>query len=336
MRQNRPMTDTDPTSGNPEAERERRAATWVADCLNRDHIDLQPVSGDASFRRYFRCQDGKRSLIVMDAPPERENSASFIDIAARLRESDLLAPEIYHFDLDLGFGLLEDFGDTLYRELLSANQPELLMPDLFAVLAKMTRASTDGLPIYHGLKLQQEMSLFPDWYLRVHRHYRFSHMEYLEWNRLCAELIKSAQEQPQAFVHRDFHSCNVLRTPDAQTGIIDFQDAVLGPLNYDLVSLLWDRYIEWPRSQLETWMMAFHHRLDLSCHPSTWIRWCDLMGLQRNLKIVGIFARLRYRDDKQGYVEMIPRFYQYLLDVTGRYPEFGEFHRILEKTECAP
>lgn len=272
----------------------------------------------------------------MDAPPERENSAPFIDIARRLRDGGLRAPEIYHFDLEQGFGLLEDFGDTLYRELLSAENPDLLMPDLFEVLVKMTRVKTGGLPSYHAPKLQQELSLFPDWYLAIHRERPFSQMEWLEWSSLCAELIKSAQEQPQVFVHRDFHSCNVLRMTDDQTGIIDFQDAVLGPLSYDLVSLLWDRYIEWPRSQLEIWMMDFHQDLALQCDPSTWIRWCDLMGLQRNLKIVGIFARLRYRDNKQGYVEMIPRFYQYLLDVIGRYPEFGEFHQILEQTECAP
>jgi aminoglycoside/choline kinase family phosphotransferase len=192
------------------------------------------------------------------------------------------------------------------------------------------------LPEYHSLKLQQELALFTDWYLRVHRNRPFTNSEWLDWNQLCVQLINSAREQPQVFVHRDFHSCNLLHIRGGQPGIIDFQDGVLGPISYDLVSLLWDRYIEWPRDRLEAWMMEFHQALNLDCDESTWIRWCDLMGLQRNLKIVGIFARLHYRDGKQGYLQMIPRFYGYLLDVLPRYPEFNALHQLLEKPECAP
>jgi hypothetical protein len=148
-------------------------------------------------------------------------------------------------------------------------------------------------------------------------------------------LIASATAQPQVFVHKDFHSCNLLRTPPGP-GLIDFQDALRGPLSYDLVSLLWDRYIAWPRERLEGWMEQARQRLGPGIEPAEWVRCCDWMGLQRNLKIVGIFARLHYRDGKRGYLEMVPRFFRYLLEVLPRYPEFRAFQGLLEQTECAP
>jgi aminoglycoside/choline kinase family phosphotransferase len=331
------MSEVRPHPSETPGERARQAAAWAASKLGRDRVSLQAVSGDASFRRYFRVHDGDRSLIVMDAPPDKEDSAPFVDIAQRLRDAGLRAPRIFEFDLERGFGLLEDFGDTLYREIIDEDSIDDLMPGLLETLHRMaTKVNPARLPDYHSLKLQQELALFPDWYLRVHKRRPFRHMEWLMWNDLCVALIRSANQQPHVFVHRDFHSCNLLRTADGRPGIIDFQDGVYGPVSYDLVSLLWDRYIAWPRERLEGWMMTFHRQLGLDCEPDTWIRWCDLMGLQRNLKIVGIFARLCYRDGKSGYVEMIPRFYRYLLDVLPRYPEYHEFQRLLEQTECAP
>jgi len=305
--------------------------------MGLDKVDLAPVSGDASFRRYFRFKTGDRSIILMDAPPGKEDSAPFIDIDRRLREAGLNAPEILHFDLELGFGLLEDFGDTLYRDILNEKCVSELFPPLFTVLGKLAReVDTSDLPRYDALAFQQEMALFPDWYLRVHRRRSVSSAERLLWNEVCASLIRSAYEQPQVFVHKDFHSSNLLQTDSGKPGIIDFQDAVAGPLSYDFVSLIWDRYITWPRDRLESWMKDFHHHLKPDCDLETWVRWCDLMGLQRNLKIVGIFARLHYRDAKDGYLELIPRFYSYLLDVLQRYPEFHQFHQFLEQAECAP
>jgi aminoglycoside/choline kinase family phosphotransferase len=143
-------------------------------------------------------------------------------------------------------------------------------------------------------------------------------------------------DQPQCFVHRDFHSCNLLETSGKRIGIIDFQDAVLGPISYDLVSLIWDRYIHWPRAQIESWIEAFRLQLGLEIGPQQWLRYCDLMGLQRNIKIVGIFARLHYRDGKNGYIEMIPRFYDYVTSTLRFYPEFKPVLDILEQAECVP
>jgi len=314
-----------------------QAANWAAATLGLDEVKLEPVSGDASFRRYFRFCAGDRSVILMDAPPDRENSAPFVDIDRRLRKAGLNAPEIFQFDLARGFGLLEDFGDTLYRDILDERSVDELFPPLFTTLINMaTNVNTDGLAGYDALLLQQEMDLFPNWYLRAHIKRKFSSTEQFLWNETCTSLIRSAYEQPRVFVHKDFHSCNVLQTDSGETGIIDFQDGLSGPLSYDFVSLLWDRYIDWPRDHLETWMKEFHSHLKPECDLNTWIRWCDLMSVQRNLKIVGIFARLNYRDGKNAYLEMIPLFYAYLRNVVLRYPEYRDFYDLLEQFECAP
>jgi hypothetical protein len=322
------MTDVD--------DRQSAAASWAADSLGLERVRLEPVSADASFRRYFRFNDGIRSIILMDAPPDKEASAPFIDIAGRLRTAGLNAPDIFHFDLEQGFGLLEDFGDTLYRELISEESVGTLFPGLFAVLAGMaSHVDTAGLPVYSEQALEQELDLFKTWYLELHKERPLSCSEATAWEDVCRLLIDSAMEQPQVFVHKDFHSCNLLETEDGP-GIIDFQDGVSGPISYDFVSLVWDRYIAWTRPRLEGWMKDIHTILPVNCTIEEWVRYCDWMGLQRNLKIVGIFARLKHRDGKEGYVEMIPRFYRYLLDVLPRYPEFHKFQKMLEQNECAP
>lgn len=336
MRQNVSMTVKNEGARAPADSRKAAAASWAASRLGLDEVRLEPVSGDASFRRYFRFHDGLQPVILMDAPPEKEDSAPFVDIARRLRSAGLNAPEVMAFDLQKGFGLLEDFGDTLYRERINMDTVDAIFPELFSLLDGMARrVETGGLPAYSAEALMTELELFSSWYLETHRQRRMSGRERNEWNRVCSLLIDSAVGQPQVFVHKDFHSCNLLETPKGP-GIIDFQDGLRGPVSYDLVSLIWDRYISWPRPKLEAWMTAAHAMLPVRCSREEWIRRCDWMGLQRNLKIVGIFARLKHRDGKQGYVEMIPRFYRYLLDVLPLYPEFREFRQMLENKECAP
>jgi aminoglycoside/choline kinase family phosphotransferase len=313
------------------------ARSWAADRLQLQEVALEPVSGDASFRRYFRARVGTASYIVMDAPPEHEDSAPFLDIAARLRASGLHAPEILFFDLAKGFGLLEDLGDELYRKLFETQDRDKLFQELFAVLERMARATDPGgLPPYDDRLLQEELDLFIQWYLGRHKNRPLNADEYSLWEDSCLRLKASCAEQPQVFVHRDFHSCNLLRTSGGTTGVIDFQDAVKGPLSYDLVSLLWDRYIAWPRERLLGWMEEMHARLGVDTDLDDWVRCCDWMSLQRNLKIVGIFARLHYRDNKQGYLGMIPQFYRYVLDVLEVYPEFEAFRSLLEQESCAP
>jgi aminoglycoside/choline kinase family phosphotransferase len=316
--------------------RQQAAAPWAARVMKLESVHLLPVSRDASFRRYFRFLANGRPVILMDAPPEKEDSAPFVDIAERLRQAGLRAPVILEFDLQQGFGLLEDFGDTLYRQLINEQSVNNLFPALFDVLDGMARrVSTSDLPRYDEAILASELELFVTWYLALHKNRPLKTDEVAVWENARNLLIGSALEQPQVFVHKDFHSCNLLSIPGGP-GIIDFQDGLRGPISYDFISLIWDRYIAWPRHRIEAWMRGTHEILPLECSFSEWVRYCDLMGVQRNLKIVGIFARLWHRDGKQGYVEMIPRFYRYLLDVLPRYPEFSELQRLLEQKECAP
>jgi len=328
--------------GTPDSNRLIAARGWSADRLGMDKVELTPVSGDASFRRYFRLDAGSRSLILMDAPPERENSRPFVEIAARLRSAGLHAPAIIEFDFEQGFGLLEDLGDELYRGIVTAESAPTLFPGLFSVLHCMARkVSATGLPCYDRRRLQEELDLFTDWYLLRHRQSPLGQSEMTDWQAACEILQANATSQPQVFVHRDFHSCNLLHLPGEAPGIIDFQDAVCGPLSYDFISLLWDRYIAWPRAQLEAWMESYRQQLGHTVPKADWVRWCDLMGLQRNLKIVGIFSRLHYRDHKTGYLDMIPRFYKYLLDVAPLYPELRPLHDLLlknmpQQAPCTP
>ena len=298
---------------------------------------FQGVTGDASFRRYFRIKADGISRVLMDAPPPSEDIRPFIDVDQRLRQAGLFAPEIIHADTKYGFMLLEDLGDEMYRGLLNTGTADLHFPALFSVLRDMAlKTDASGLPAYEADKLREEMDLFPDWYIDHHRGTRQQGRFAVIWEEFCDHIIASAEDQPQCFVHRDFHSSNLLKTSDDRVGIIDFQDAVKGPVSYDFISLIWDRYLDWPRVRIENWMEDFRQMLGLDIDARRWLRYCDLMGLQRNFKIVGIFSRLYYRDGKNGYIEMIPRFYNYLTSTLGRYPEFESMLDLLEQPECVP
>lgn len=314
-----------------------QARTWLQELGVDLQSEIRDVAGDASFRRYFRLVADGKSRILMDSPPPEENVQPFIDIAMRLRAADLHAPEIVHADSQHGYLLLEDLGDDLYRGILNEQNVNTLFPALFDVLKHLAKSTeTHQLPEFTAKMLRSEMGLFPGWYLGHHRKSMSREKFDATWDAFCNCIIDSALNQPQCFVHRDFHSCNLLKTSHNTVGIIDFQDAVIGPVSYDLASLIWDRYISWPRAQIEKWIEEFRVTLDLEIEPEQWLRYCDLMGLQRNFKIVGIFARLYYRDGKNGYIEMIPRFYDYLTSTLGLYPEFEEVLVFLEQTECEP
>jgi hypothetical protein len=330
------MVDSSGTSPPPDP-RLDAAQLWLEGLYQQVGSYWQPVTGDASHRRYFRVQVNGESRIVMDAPPYKEDATRFVEIAARLRACGLHAPEIIASDLTAGYVLLEDLGDELYRDLIDENSVQDLFEEAFPALAVMAnQADCSGLPAYTEDLLYDEMYWFVDFYLNRHRHFTLNHAQRESWARLCDALAASALEQPTVFVHKDIHSCNLLKTVANSPGIIDFQDAVAGPLSYDFVSLVWDRYIRWPRARLEGWMEQFRLLLDPELEPETWVRWCDLMSLQRNIKIVGRFAILDYKEGKAGYVDMIPRFYQYILDVLPRYPQFADVAAWIRNPECAP
>lgn len=313
-----------------------QARLWLQSVGVDIQSKFQDVAGDASFRRYFRVLADGQSRILMDAPPP-EGVKRFINIAGRLRQAGLHAPEIVHANRHDGYLLLEDLGNDLYRDMLDDGNVDELFPGLFEMLKVFARSvDTRELPVYSPGMLRFEMDLFPDWYLEHHKKDLPREHFNAIWGGFCETVINSAMEQPQCFVHRDFHSCNLLEVSRNDIGIIDFQDAVIGPVSYDLISLIWDRYIDWPRSALENWIEQFRLNLELDIDADLWLRYCDLMGIQRNIKIVGIFARLHYRDGKKGYLEMIPRFYGYIVDTLRRYPEFNGILSFMEQDECEP
>lgn len=282
-----------------------------------DHWEM--VAGDASLRRYFRVQLFARSFIVMDAPPEHEDVAGFVRIAELMRSSDIRVPLVHAAELHAGFLILEDFGDDMLKRQLKLDNGNSLFNRVLPILTAFSACKTDTLPVYSAERLRAELELFPDWFLARHCGYHLSEVENRLWADFCCVLLDSAVLQPQIFVHRDFHSCNLHALADGDIGVIDFQDAVLGPSSYDLVSWLWDRYIDWPRDSIESWMLQAKEILAKDVSDQAWIQCCDYMGLQRNLKIIGIFARLYYRDGMSGYLEMIPQFIKYVRDVIARY-----------------
>lgn len=327
----------DPAGPLADDARAMEGLAWARRALERESLLIEPLAGDASFRRYFRLRDGEAHWVLMDAPPGKEDLEPFIRVAEKLDAGGVSVPALLARNPARGFLVLEDLGDVLLRERLFPATAAHWFPDLLSLLGRLARdIAPDGLPAYDRARLQHELELFPEWYLGRHKGIRLSCSQLDLWEDLATRLILSAEGQPQGFVHRDFHSCNLLVQPGDRLSVIDFQDACHGPLAYDLASLLWDRYITWPRTQLEGWMEAFRADVAPGRPTERWMREVDWMGLQRNLKIVGIFARLAYRDGKTGYLDLIPRFWGYLQDVLPRYPEFSDFHDLLGELACAP
>ncbi len=290
--------------------------TWL-DSLGYSNYSLDIASEDASFRRYFRLTQGDESWIVMDAPPEKEPCDSFIKVANKLRDIRLSAPEIIHQDLQQGFLVLTDFGNTSYLDVLKPETVNGLYGDAMAAIMRMQiRINADDLPVYDEPLLRQEMSLFKEWFLEKLLGIELTPNQQGMWKLTVDTLVQSALEQPQVFVHRDFHSRNLMKLENGNPGILDFQDAVKGPVTYDLVSLLRDCYVDWPEPQVDQWVVDFHdfavleHLQGISAGKL--LRWFNLMGIQRHLKAVGIFSRLKLRDGKDQFLQDIPRTLNYL------------------------
>ncbi len=311
---------------------------WLRLDLNLAVEDVLPASSDASFRRYFRARLGKDSYIVMDAPPAHEDVRPFIKVSALLREAGVKAPKIHAQDIEKGFLLLCDFGNRPYLDSLDAETADGLYGDALESLTRIKRGIdiySCELPPYDENRLRAEMDLFPEWFLTglLKRDTDAKEQAVLEttWRRL----VDSALEQPKVCVHRDYHSRNLMITEENNPGVLDFQDAVIGPITYDLVSLLRDCYIAWPQQQVEAWALGYHRRLldeglmD-EADPERFIRWFDLMGLQRHIKVLGIFSRLYLRDGKPGYLGDIPRTLNYVIEACNRHPEMTDFLSFLE------
>lgn len=296
-----------------------------------------PVSGDASFRRYFRATLEGGTCILVDAPPPHEDCRPFVAVDAALGANGVNVPALWAYDLDAGFMCLGDLGDELlWRPLDSARRNAKAQPSAtmlyhaaFAELLKIQAADARHLPPYDTALLHREMQLFIDWFCTSLLGLDLSADELAMIEHVFDRLIARALEQPQVFVHRDYHSRNLMYRGQDALGVIDFQDAVRGPLTYDLVSLLRDCYIEWPRAQVEQWVDDYAQaaRAAQLTVPSDAIfqQDFDWMGMQRHLKVLGIFARLWLRDGKRGYLQDLPLTLRYLTSVARGYEEFAEF-----------
>lgn len=308
---------------------------------------LHPASSDASFRRYFRVEEHTRqnTFIVMDAPPEHENVRPFVQVAEMLRGGGSNAPEVLAENAEAGFLLLQDFGNTTLLQGLNA-QPDVkdafYMQALRDLVHLQANTPTSGLPVYGADKLLQEMNLFDEWYVGRHFGAEMTDQERNWLDSIKGMLIQSALAEPQVFVHRDYHSRNLMLTSEPgaapQFGILDFQDAVKGPLSYDLVSILRDAYIEWPETQTLDWTVRYWEAarkagLPICEDPGEFYRQFDFMGLQRHLKILGIFARLNYRDGKAQYLNDLPMVLRYVRLVAGRYIAFKPLLLLLDRLE---
>ena len=313
---------------------------WIAGLPGPPVERIAPASADASFRRYFRIHRAGGTQIAMDAPPEREALDTWLRVARILAATGVHVPPVLAVDAEQGFVLIGDLGRQHYLEALAGGaDPEPLYADAIGALVRMQSvgaASTAELPPYDRELLMRELALFPEWF--VARHLGLS-PDAAERRVIAAAfdwLCDQALAQPEVLVHRDYHSRNLLVRPEGNPGIVDFQDAVRGPVSYDLVSLLKDCYIVWPRKRLLGWLdlyraQAMHAGLDVGVDRTEFLQWFDRMGLQRHLKVLGIFARLWHRDGKPGYLGDLPRVLEYTLEASAAEPALAEFDAFLRK-----
>lgn len=314
-------------------ERMQLIQRFLAACFPGETIQLDPITGDASFRRYFRFSRALQHYILMDAPTPTEDCGRFVATQQAFASAGLQVPQIIAQDIQQGFLLLSDLGDTLLLSKLTEDTACSFYRQALAQLAQIRRISATSagpLPVFDQAFLMREMQIFIDWFVLQHLQLSLSEQEQSMLQRYFLLLADSALQQPQAGMHRDYHSRNLMLQPDGSLAVIDFQDAVTGPISYDAVSLLKDCYIKWPTELVQTLSQEFYQNLvaqeELSAEvsPDQFQQWFDWMGLQRHIKVCGIFCRLYHRDGKSGYLTDLPRVFDYVLEVTSRYPELQE------------
>lgn len=295
---------------------------------------LTAASSDASFRRYFRWQSQTRTFIVMDAPPPQENCRPFVDIAKRLTEAGLNVPQILAQDLERGFLLLMDLGTQTYLDVIGEHNAQQLFDDAIdALLDLQTKTDSQGLPNYDQALLARDLGLFTEWYVGKHLGLSLTAEQQALWQQSCQLLIDSALAQAKVVVHRDYMPRNLMiSTPNP--GVLDFQDAVIGPITYDVTCLFKDAFLSWPLAQVDAWLGVYWRKakarnLNVAEDFAQFLRASDLMGVQRHLKVIGIFARICHRDGKPKYLRDTPRFFAYIQQVLERRPELAPLRQLL-------
>lgn len=308
---------------------------WVLQALDGCDATFERASEDASFRRYFRIRAGERTWIAMDAPPEFEDCTPFVHVANLMRDAGVHVPEVLAQDIARGFLLLSDLGTTTYLRALEETNVDALFSDAIRSLIDWQLASTPQmLPPYDDALLRRELELFPEWYLGRHLGIELDSAQRAMLDALFARLIEAALAQPQVYVHRDYMPRNLMLS-EPNPGVLDFQDAVFGPITYDVVSLFRDAFVSWPEERVLDWSARYWERAKKAALPvhsdfAAFYRDFEWMGLQRHLKILGIFARIHYRDGKGGYLEDTPRFIGYARSVAERYRELLPLAKLLD------
>lgn len=309
---------------------------WLSQVFAGEHFLILPASSDASFRRYFRIDLDGETYIAMDAPPDREDCTSFIHVAELFAQAGVNVPKIIAENLEAGFLLLSDLGRETYLSRLSAETADALYRDANEALIKIQLASTPGLlPEYDADLLLREMRLFSEWYVPRHLGRTLTAEQNARLSEIYARVIERVLAQPRVFVHRDYHSRNLM-VSSPNPGILDFQDAVLGPITYDLVSLYKDAYIAWEEERILDWVIRYWERAREAGLPvgddfAAFYRDFEWMGVQRHIKVLGIFARLFHRDGKDAYLQDMPRVLNYLTRTCERYRELAPLAALLDE-----
>ena len=320
----------------PTTTRETELLDWIGGAAATSDFEIAPASEDASFRRYFRISAAFGTRIVMDAPPPREDCRPFVKVAAMLRQIGLNAPEVLAQDLERGFLLLTDLGNQTYLQALDQDNANELFSDAIDALIRWQLASRPGtLPPYDESLLGRELNLFPDWYVARHLKRELTSVQRATLDEQFRRIMGANLAQPCVYVHRDYMPRNLMvSTPNP--GILDFQDAVYGPISYDLVSLFKDAFISWEEERVLDWTIRYWERARKSGLPvaddfGEFYRAFEWMGLQRHLKVLGIFARINYRDGKPGYLQDTPRFVNYVRKACERYAELTPLLRLFDE-----
>lgn len=294
-------------------------------------LQLQALAGDAGFRRYYRLNTSP-SLIAVDSPPSKEKNAAYINISLFLQSRGVRTPKIYAVNFEQGFMLLEDFGERLFQDQLNTENQSYRYDQAESSLLEIQNcpADTDVVTDFNHEKLAEELALFERWFVTDLLGITLNKTDRAVLKQLFELLIENAVQQPQVLVHSDYHCRNLMLLEDDQLGVIDFQDAMRGPITYDLVSLLKDCYVRWPSTWVEQRALNFKQRLESDqaqglCSDEQFLLWFDLMGLQRHIKVLGIFARLALRDKKTGYLKDIPLVVRYTLEAADNYPQSAQF-----------
>lgn len=291
---------------------------------------IEASLADASFRKYYRLRDGEKTALLMDSSLELNSLKSFIDITSRLCKTEVGVPKIFEEDLQNGYLIIEDFGGVHYLDVLNQDNFKAFYTKAINTILKMQKADVNGLPLYDKEFLHVEMNLMQEWYIEQLLHVKLSDSH----KKLIATTLEAIStvvlEQPQdVFVHRDFHSRNIMLKNDKKIGIIDYQDAMNGAITYDLVSLLKDCYVAYERKEIKKLALEFRDKKGLKVDDETFIKWFDFMGMQRHIKVLGIFSRLNIRDKKSGYLKDIPLTLKYVIDTANRYNETKELANLL-------